>query len=143
MTTRSRKTELAYRKQKKSIPKTTICKFCDISVGHKEFVEEGIHFKVIVNLFKYNYWDEQGVVDQVMLVPKTHTESLRTLPVEAAEEFLTFIGKYEEKGYSIWARTPSSPTKTVPHQHTHLIKTDGNRTKVMFYSRKPFILFSK
>lgn len=143
MTTRARKEEIRYRKTMKKRAPSKECTFCHINDGHEEFIEEGTFFKIIVNLFRYTYWDEQDVVHQVMLVPKLHTESIRKLPTEAAIEFLDFIGKYEEQGYNIYARPPMSATKSVPHQHTHLIKTSGKRKKVMVYSRKPFIMFAK
>lgn len=143
MTTRARKAEKQYRKLRKQQGPSADCKFCQITSGHDEFVEEGEHFKVITNRFRYSYWDEQDVDDQVMLVPKIHTESIRELPLEAATEFLDFIGKYEAKGFSIYARPPQSVTKSIAHQHTHLIKTKGKRKRLMVYSRKPFILFMR
>jgi len=93
-------------------------------------------------LYKYSFWDEQKVLDQVMLIPKTHTDSIKKLPVEAAVEFLELLGMYESRGYSIWARNPSSPTKSVTHQHTHLIKTSGKRKRGMIFVRKPLIMFT-
>lgn len=143
MTTRRRKEEIEYRKTIKNRVGSDICKFCVVVKGHDEFIEEGDFFKVIVNLFHYTYWDEQNVLHQVMLVPKLHTESIKNLPTEAAAEFLEYIGKYEAQGYNIYARARGSVTKSVPHQHTHLIKTDGKRKKLMVYSRKPFIMFAK
>lgn len=143
MTTRTRKAEIRYRKTLKTRAPAKVCTFCEIDENHEEFIEDGKFFKVIINLFRYTYWDEQDVVHQVMLVPKMHTESIRKLPTEAAVEFLDFIGKYEEQGYNIYARPAQSATKSIPHQHTHLIKTTGKRKKVMVYSRKPFIMFAK
>ncbi len=143
MTTRGRKAEKEYRKVQKQRQSNADCQFCRIDRDHEEFVEEGEHFKIITNRFRYSYWDEQDVEEQVMLVPKVHTESIRSLPVEAAAEFLDFIGKYEADGYSIYARPPQSVTKTVPHQHTHLIKTKGKRKRLMIFSRKPFLLFMR
>lgn len=98
---------------------------------------------IIKNRFNYSYWDEQDVEHQVMLVPKMHTKSIRKLPIAAASEFLDYIGKYEDLGYNVYARSPDSTTKTVPHQHTHLIKTNGVRKKLIFYTRKPFMLFTR
>lgn len=143
MTTRTRKTEIQYRKSKKQRPSAQGCAFCVIEPGHEEFVEAGKHFKIIKNRYNYSYWDEQDVDHQIMLVPIVHTETIRNLPVEAAAEFLEYIGKYEDAGYNIYARSPDSATKTVPHQHTHLIKTNGKRKKLIVYSRKPFLIFTR
>jgi diadenosine tetraphosphate (Ap4A) HIT family hydrolase len=142
MTTRKRKEEIQYRQHRKRKPDAA-CEFCAIKAGDEQFIEEGKHFKVIINLFKYTFWDEQDVTHQVMLVPKMHTETISSLPVEAASEFLKFIGKYEAEGYNVYARARQNDTKSVPHQHTHLIKTKGKRKKVIIYSRKPFMLFMR
>ncbi len=142
MTTRKRREEKQYRKLKKRQP-SDVCNFCKITPGHDEFIEEGQYFKIITNRFHYSYWDEQAVQHQVMLVPKDHIDSISKLPVAAAKEFLDYIGKYEERGYSVYARPPQSVTKTITHQHTHLIKTDGKRKKLIVYSRKPFLLFTR
>lgn len=129
MTTRKRKQEKQYQRLKKNRPKSDDCSFCLITQGHEEFIEEGAFFKIITNRFHYSYWDEQEVQHQVMLVPKEHIDSISKLPLKAAEEFLEYISKYEEQGYSVYARPPQSVTKTITHQHTHLIKTDGKRKK--------------
>lgn len=144
MSARSRKEEVKYRKLRKLQPDSgDKCRFCTISAGHTEFIEGSKYFKVITNRFKYSYWDEQDVEHQVMLVPKIHTESISKLPLAAATEFLKYIGKYESEGYSIWARATQSPTKTISHQHTHMIKTNGKRKRIMIYNRKPYMLFIK
>lgn len=93
--------------------------------------------------FKYTYWDEQDVADQLLLVPKKHVETLKELPVSASSEFLNYIAKFEAEGYSVYARTPSATSKTVPHQHTHLIKVQGRSKRFMFHLRKPYILIMR
>ena len=98
---------------------------------------------VINTLFPYEYWDEQDVTDQLMLVPKKHVDTIRKLPVKAAEEFMDFLGKYENNGYSIYARTSGATSRTVPHQHTHLIKVRGKSKKFMLHLRKPYILIMR
>lgn len=143
MTTRSRKTALKYIKDQKNKVNKAECTFCSIDNSHPEFIKEGKYFMVIINLYSYSYWDEQEVEDQIILVPKMHTESLRKLPLEAATEFLDVISEYESKGYSIYARSTTNVTKTVPHQHTHLIKTKGKRKKFILYLSKPFMLIMK
>lgn len=142
MTTRSRAVELEYRKSKKHLGKNDACRFCSILPGSDEHIFEGDHFRLITNLFKYSVWDEQPVLDQIMLIPKKHVDSIKKLPVEAAVEFLELLGDYESRGYSIWARNSRSPTKTITHQHTHLIKTSGKRKRGMIFVRKPMIMLT-
>ncbi|HTE21715.1 MAG TPA: hypothetical protein VK674_01595 [Candidatus Limnocylindria bacterium] len=141
MPNRSRKDEIRRKKHYKKTPVSQRCPFCDVKA--EEIVETGTYFYVMLVLFKYTYWDEQNVTDQLLLVPKKHVESISKLPAKAAEEFLTLIGKYEGQGYSIYARTPKATSKTVPHQHTHLIKVQGESKKFMLHLRKPYVLIMR
>lgn len=143
MTTKGRKSELAYRKYRKQHKDDNQCVFCKIVPGHPEFIEQGEYFRVIITKYPYSFWDEQDVEEQVMLIPIKHVESIRDLPSEAAVELLDYVGKYEEKGYNIYARAPDNSTRSQPHQHTHLIKTKGKRKKFLIYSRKPFVLIMR
>lgn len=141
MPNRSRKDEIRRKKHYKKAPASEKCPFCHVKA--EEVIETGKHFYVMVVLFKYSYWDEQDVADQLLLVPKKHVESISKLPVGAAEEFLNLIGKYESQGYSVYARTPTATSKTVPHQHTHLIKVQGKSKRFMLHLRKPYILIMR
>jgi diadenosine tetraphosphate (Ap4A) HIT family hydrolase len=138
MPNRSRKDEIRRKKHQKRTPPTSKCPFCHVKP--EEVIETGTYFRVFMTLFKYTYWDEQNVVDQLLLVPKQHVESLSKLPPKAAEEFMELLGKYESQGYSLYARTPDATSKTVPHQHTHLIQVTGKSKKFMFHLRRPYIL---
>jgi len=146
MANRSRKAEIEYKKYRQQELPSSSCPFCAIANGNKEdeqFLEEGKYFIVIKVRFRYTYWDEQNVTDQLMLVPKKHINSISKLPLKAAEEFMNFLGKYEDKGYSIYARTSGATSRTIPHQHTHLIKVQGRSKKFMLHLRKPYVLIMR
>lgn len=114
------------------------CPFCVITPGHAQYVSETKNLKVIRNLTPYSLWDSQGVLDHLMIVPKQHTGKLGAIGDEAASEFMRIIDTYEEEGYSFYARALNATTRSVAHQHTHLIKLDGKQRNFLFMLRKPW-----
>jgi hypothetical protein len=78
-----------------------------------------------------------------MLVPHEHTDTIASLSEAARLEFVQQISAYEENGYHVYARATKSQTKSIPHQHTHLIKCVGRPTKMAFYILKPYINFQR
>ena len=97
------------------------------------------HFKIIKNIFPYDTWDARDVHDHLMITPIMHTESLSALGDDAAVEFVKLVSTYEKQGYDVYARSPYSAIKSVPHQHTHLIKTGGTRHKGVIHIEKPYV----
>lgn len=136
---RSRKEELIYRKHRAGQDKS-VCQFCAIKKGDKQLIRETPHFKIIRNIFAYSIWDAQTVTDHLMIVPKKHTDSLADLTDEECNAFMKLVVVYEKQGYSFYARTPVSVIKTVAHQHTHLIKTEGLPKRLLFSLRKPLYI---
>ena len=114
------------------------CPFCAMSEGHPQFVRETEYLKVIKNQRPYSLWDDQGVVDHLMIVPKQHTGKLGSLNSEASHEFIQLIDEYEEKGYSFYARALHSTVRSEPHQHTHLMKLDNKKRNFLLMARKPW-----
>lgn len=134
--TRSRKEEKTYKEYLKTVPKG-ICVFCEGL--NQEIVDDAKLFKVIRNIFGYSIWDGQKAVDHLMIVPKMHTDSIAHFTDEMALEMHKLISKYEQLGYNIYARAPQSAIKSVVHQHTHLIKTEGASKKFILLNRKPYL----
>jgi len=145
MPSRSFKCETNYKKIKKARKRTTGCVFCDFkNSSHKdEIIKEYEHFWLVKNIFAYDMWDDQGVTDHLMLVPKRHIESLGELDETELLQYSTIIGQYDKNGYSIYARSFKNAIKSIPHQHTHLMKLDGKMTSFLFFNKKPYILFKK
>lgn len=73
-----------------------------------------------------------------MIIPKKHTQRLGDVSADAGDEFLHLIGKYEDAGYNFYARAPQSGMKTIPHQHTHLLKPHGRARRFVLYLRRPY-----
>lgn len=93
----------------------------------------------MTNRFKYSHWDTQLVVEHLMVVPKRHVANLQELSDEALLDIMKLVAQYEGDGYNIYARSSSSATKSIAHQHTHLIKTTGSAAKRLIYLNKPYV----
>ena len=142
---RSRKEALEYVRYLKDLKKTSPkghCEFCIVANDKTRATKDGQFFVVTPNIFPYSMWDEMKVIDHLLLLPKEHTVTLSGMPKEAAVEFVDLMSGYENDGYSVYARAANNPIKTVAHQHTHLIKTDGHRKKLLLHIRKPRIRVS-
>ena len=141
--TRSRREHKTYARYLQDRGSNTECQFCAINKSSDQFVLETTHFKVIRNIFAYSVWDSHEVSDHLMVVPKTHTDTLKTLNAAAAKEYLDLISDHEQEGYNIYARAPGSNMKSVVHQHTHLIKLGKKRKNMVFILRKPYIRITR
>lgn len=129
---------------KKANSQTNTCVFCDIVSDHaNQVIDETKHCLVIKNLFSYDIWDGCGVEEQFMIIPKRHVASLGELSPEEKIDYMGLEAKYEENGYSLYARSPGNKTKSVTHQHMHLMKIDNVRKKWAIYLRRPHVLWMK
>jgi diadenosine tetraphosphate (Ap4A) HIT family hydrolase len=135
--TRSRREEKSYKKYLKTAQRNT-CAFCVIKKNNHQLVTTTSHFKIITNIFPYSLWDGQKVISHLMITPKRHTDSLSNMKPDEKVEYVDLIEQYEYQGYNIYARAPSSSVKSIIHQHTHLIKTDGKTRRFVFLIRKPY-----
>ena len=135
---RTRRGEKVY--QKHMAVERPGCEFCQIREGDPQFVKAIKSFKVIHNLFPYAFWDDQRVTDHLLVVPKEHVESLASFDPGQAAEYLALISDYEANGYHVYARALKSISRSVAHQHTHLIKGEGKKLKVVLQVAKPHLL---
>lgn len=136
--TRSRKEERTYKSHLKKIP-NGLCEFCAIDQKSKQLIRASRSFKIIRNIFPYSLWDGQKVTEHIMVVPKKHIDNLSQMTEKEKIEFVDLIESYERQGYNIYTRAPVSVIKSVVHQHTHMIKTEGSPKKLVFLLRKPYI----
>ena len=133
----TRKVRKSYRK----IPKLSVCAFCDPHHQVKRIVLETTHAFVIENMVHYSQWEMRKVMDHLMVIPKKHVTHLQQLSKDEQSDIIDLIASYESKGYDIFARSPDSQSRSVPHQHTHLIKTDRKIGRALLFLRKPHILW--
>lgn len=140
---RTRRHQKKYLDYKKTHLDDKACDFCNFTYYPEQVIQEYRLFWVVTNLFKYDFWDSTGVEDQLMAVPKRHIVGLGEFTTEERGEYFSIVTTYENQGYSIYARAPSDPTKSVLHQHTHFIKLDGKPKKAVLYLSKPHIALYK
>lgn len=119
------------------------CDFCNFSKAHDQVVESTRFFWVVHNIFPYDIWDSSGVVDHLMVVPKRHVDAIGHFTPKEQAAFTKVLGKYDRKGYSVYARAPGNIIKSVVHQHTHLIYLDNKPKRALFYLKQPHILIYK
>jgi ATP adenylyltransferase len=127
------------RKVYKSFPKPEKCDFCDESRVHR-ILSETAHVYVTKNRVFYDAWEMREVIDHLMIIPKRHVLSLNDLTDEERIDVMKVAGEYEAKGYNIYARAPDSTARSVPHQHTHLIKTAGKPKHGLLFIEKPYTM---
>jgi diadenosine tetraphosphate (Ap4A) HIT family hydrolase len=137
---RKRAAMLAYDKHLRERDPNTNCDFCNTADAGINVVAEYTHCYVMANTFPYTQWELREVVEHLLIVPRRHVTSLSKLSSEESKELVTLLGKYEQDGYDIFARSPSSTTRTLIHQHTHLIKSRDKRARGVVFWRKPYIL---
>ena len=125
------------RKKYKSFPKPTTCQFCDLSQV-KNILEETTHALIIENRVHYDTWEIRRVTDHLLVIPRRHVPSLQDLTDVERLDIMKLLGKYEAQGYNVYARSLGSVGRSIAHQHTHLIKTDDKKGKVMLFIQKPY-----
>lgn len=137
--TRTKKAVKTYNHHQKTIERPEDgCAFCAIDHSAPQYIGLTTHFKIIQNIFPYSLWDSQPVLDHILVVPLKHTDTLSDISARAAQDFVKLISTYESKGYSVWARPPGAVTKSLAHQHTHLIKLSGKSIRFLVYFRRPY-----
>lgn len=133
-----------YRKTRKkydNFPRPKACAFCDYESIKETIVEEFDHCYVIPNRTFYDVWEMRNVTDHLLIIPKSHTESIGSLREAERHEVIEVIAKYESSGYNFYGRGPGNSQKSVPHQHTHLLKVDETPARGAVFIRKPYVLF--
>ncbi len=135
---RTRSQTNTYKKYRKTV--TEECQFCAFITDAEQVLVEHEHFWIVRNIFPYDVWDDYRVAEHLMLVPKRHVVSLADFSDSEKSEYMELIAAYEQRGYSIYSRTDLSPTKSVPHQHTHLICIDPRPINTLYYSNFPHVL---
>jgi diadenosine tetraphosphate (Ap4A) HIT family hydrolase len=135
---RSRKEQKRY--QKYAATRTNACDFCDFTENAEQVLAQHVHFWVVKNMFGYDIWDGMDVGEHLMVVPKRHIDSIGHFTPEESKEYLKIISDYEVEGYSFYGRAAQNVSKSVQHQHTHLIRLGSKKARALLYVRKPHYL---
>lgn len=75
-----------------------------------------------------------------LIIPKRHVVSLSDYTIEEAAEYFSIVSNLEADGNSVYARSDKQITKSVPHQHTHIIRLDNKKLKSLIYNHTPHVL---
>jgi len=137
------KTRRKYIKFNKKDATKNQCAFCGDENLEARLVEKTETMLVIPNRVAYDIFENRRVLDHLMILPSRHVELVSDFTDQEKKELIDLIGEYEALGYSIYARGFGSISRSVKHQHTHLIKLDNTLPKLSVYIRKPYILFHK
>lgn len=132
-----RKTRKRYEKYGRS----QACDFCDPAQHSSTIIKETKHAYVIPNRTFYDHWETRRVTDHRMIIPKRHVLHLGELNADERKDVIDLMAEYESRGYQVYARSPDSVSRSIPHQHTHLIKTEHKDHRIMFFMRRPYILW--
>ena len=145
MPSRSYKGEMKYRAIKKTMTTSAGCRFCGFQDQSRkdEILENHKYFWLVKNIFPYHIWDDQNIEDHIMLVPKRHIISIGDMNDDELLEYSKVIGKYDKLGYSVYARSAQNTLKSIPHQHSHLLKLDNKEITFMVYNKKPYVLIKR
>lgn len=120
-----------------------VCEFCMFDEQPEQVVVTRERFWIVRNLFPYDIWDDRPVDEHLMIVPRRHIVSLAELDLDERRDYIDLIADYEQRGYNIYSRTDASPTKSVSHQHTHLIRVRDEPISALYYSNDPHVLVYK
>ena len=118
------------------------CTFCREVNGPKVRHETATMF-IIPNRVKYDMFEGRRVLDHLMVIPKRHLGSIDDFTNQEKIEQMTIAGEYEAEGYNVYARGRGSVSRSVDHQHTHLIKLSDKKPSFIFFAERPHILVDK
>lgn len=114
-----------------------VCPFCQLD--GRPVHHDGVTSMVVPNNYPYAFWDNRAVVEHLMLVPKRHVASFDELRADEKLEIMDLLARYEAAGYNIYWRSQGNSSRSVPHQHTHLIKVNNKPVHWVFYCRRPYL----
>jgi hypothetical protein len=141
-----RKTIKTYSKLNANDKQLAGCSYCN-DYKNKTFkmVREGRTMLIVHNRVSYDMFEGQRVTENLMVIPKRHVETLADFTDEEKLEHMAILGQYEKQCYDVYARGVGNVTRSMLHQHTHLIKMENvsKFPKVLLFISKPYFLFYK
>lgn len=137
-----RSTRRTYEKMNKQDKSRAInCSFplCD-GAESQPIREQNATMYVIENRATYDIFEGRRVLDHMMVIPKRHVDSLADFTQQEKLDHMDMLGYYEKQGYNVYARGVGSVSRSVKHQHTHLIKLTDRPAKGILFIKKPYFL---
>lgn len=134
-----RKTRQTYSKLNAGDMVHNDCSFCSEQLQGEAMFDNNTMY-VVPNRVKYDMFEGMKVIDHLMVIPKAHHETMHTFSDDEKIDAMNVISDYEACGYNVYARAVGSVARSKKHQHTHLIKLDDKPSKVIIFSKKPYVL---
>jgi len=136
-----RKTRNVYaRHNKNDVAETCPFPSCNSHNVSQEYLFENDTMYIIANRVSYDLFEGREVLDHLMVIPKRHLETFDDFTDQEKLDFMAIAGEYEKQGYYIYARGVGSATRSVKHQHTHLLKMTNKKGKFLLYTSKPYFV---
>jgi diadenosine tetraphosphate (Ap4A) HIT family hydrolase len=132
-----------YLKNKRSDNRSGECPFCNIDQMNARAVRTTETMYVIPNRTKYDLFEGIPVLDHLMIVPKERRVFTKEFTPEERREMFNLIAEYETKGYHFFGRGINAVSRSVKHQHTHLIKVSERPVQVLLHIRSLRLLLGK
>lgn len=136
------KTKKKYKSLNSQSARTKECAFCTTAQQENVLAENETMY-VIKNRVAYDLFEGYRVSEHVMVIPRQHRLSMREFNEQEKIDFFNLAAVYETEGFCVFARGLNSPSRSVDHQHTHLIKIQGKPVKSMLYAARPHVLIVK
>jgi len=137
------KTRKKYASHNKSDRKKNHCAFCGDESLESRLIEKTETMIVIPNRVSYDIFEGRRVEHHFMVLPIRHAENIAEFTDQEKREMTDLLAKYELLGYNMYARGVGSISRSVKHQHTHLIKLTNALPHFSFYMRRPYLLIHK
>jgi hypothetical protein len=137
-----RKTIKQYRAYNAGDKAKSGCTLC-LEVGSSAVIRETNTMFIIPNRVSYDVFEGRRVIDHLMVIPKHHRTTLADFTDEEMIDQMRLAGEYESQGYNVYARGVDSVSRSVDHQHTHLIKLSDKKPRVILFADKPQFLIHK
>lgn len=134
-----RKTRKSYKTLNANDTTKPVCTLCDED-NKPRIIKENSSMILLPNRVSYDIFEGMRVVEHLMIVPKRHIEHMKDFTDQEKMDFMSLAGEFEAKGYNVYARGAKSATRSVAHQHTHLIKADNKKARSIVYIAKPYFL---
>ena len=133
-------TAYRYAKGNRSDKRRGECPFCsekqlDLAIETTETMY------VIPNRTKYDLFEGLPVERHLLVIPKQHHSSLAEFAEAEQRELLAIVARYEAEGYHFFGHGVGAITRSVEHQHTHLIMPANNSLRTRTLRRIKQLLF--
>lgn len=138
-----RKTKRSYDAMNKDDARIGGCAFCRKESGIDRAISSDKYSYVIPNRTKYDVFETRAVTEHYMIIPRRHVETLADLTKDEQHSIMKIAGEYEKKGFNVYARGVGSISRSIKHQHTHLIKITNKRSKFYLFIQKPYLVLFK